>query len=123
MGRRFDVKPPRVRSASCELHEYSRQTVQISYEILEVSRRLSGMSGMGVVCAALRHIADDAQGEAHLLEKLSDAGGRISSLYDRTENNITINGEKSRQKFPIHRIAVWSFSGRENPLFGIKILG
>lgn len=122
MGRRFDVKPPRVRSASYELHEYSRQTEQVSYEILEVSRRLGGMTGMGGVCAVLRHIADDAQGEAHLLEKLSDAGGRISSLYDRTENNITINGEKCRQKFPIHRIAAWGFSRRENTLFGIKIL-
>lgn len=122
MGRRFDVKPQRLRSASYELHGYSKQAVQISYEILEVSGRLSGMTGMSGVCAALKHIADDVQDEARLLEKLSDCGNRISSLYDRTENNITINGEKSRQKFPIHRIAAWNISGRGNALFGLKIL-
>lgn len=121
MGRRFDVKPPRLQNASYELHGYSKQTVQTGYEILEVSRRLRGMTGMDGVCAVLRQIADDAAVEAGLLKKLSDAAVRISGLYDRTENNITINGEKGRQKFPVHRIAVWNFSGRKDDLLGIRI--
>lgn len=122
MGRRFNVKPPRLRSASVEIHGYSRQVVQISYGILDVARSLGGMSGMAEVCRTLKHILEDTAKEAGLLSGLSDAAGRISTIYDKTENNISINGEKSRQKFPVHRIAAWNFSGSLTVLPGIRIL-
>ena len=121
MGRRFNVKPPRLRSASVEIHEHSRQVVQVSYEILDVSRSLGGMSGMGSVCQTLRQISEDAGNEADLLGRLSDTVVRIGALYDKTENNICINGEKSRQKFPVHKIAAWR-SSSQTVLPGIKIL-
>lgn len=122
MGRRFNVKPPRLRSASVEIHEHSRQARQISYEVLDVARSLRGMSGMDGVCRALRQIAEDAEREADMLRVLSDATVRISALYDRTENNISINGEKSRQKFSVHGMAVWRLSNLGAAPFGIKIL-
>lgn len=111
MGGRFYVKPPRLRDASAEIHQYSRQVVQVSSEILDVARSLGGMSGMAGVCSALRRISEDARSEASLLAGISDAAVRVSAFYDKTENNILTNGEKSRQKFPVHKVAVWNNAG------------
>lgn len=122
MGRRFNVKPPRLRSTAVEIHGYSRQVVQVSYGIWDVARSLGGMSGMTEVCRILKHISGDVAREADLLGGLSDAAGRISTIYDKVENNITINGEKSRQRFPVHRVATWNVKGSQTVLHGIKIL-
>lgn len=122
MGRRFNVKPPRLRSIGVELHGYSRQAAQVSYGIWDVARSLGGMSGMADICRILRHISEDAAREADLLGGLSDAAGRISTLYNKTENNITINGEKSRQRFPVHRVAAWNTNDSQTVLYGIRIL-
>lgn len=122
MGRRFNVKPPRLQGASVEIHEYSRQMVQVSYEIAEIAKNLGGMSGMEGVCRALKQISEDAGTEADLLRGLSDSVVRIGAIYDKTENNISMNGEKSRQKFPVHRIAAWGFNRSGTALPGIRIL-
>lgn len=123
MGRRFNIKPPRLKGASAEIHAYSRQTVEVSYEVLDIARSLGGMSGMDGVCRALRQISEDTRNEADLLRGMSDTAVRISVLYDKTENNISINAEKSRQKFPVHRVAAWSGRGSVNVPFEIRITG
>ena len=107
MGRRFNVRPPRLRSASEEIYGYSRQAVQVSNEILDISRRLGNMSGMGEVCRCLKQLSEDAGKEAGVLRAASDATVRIGTLYDKSENNIFVNGDKSRQKFPLHKVTVW----------------
>lgn len=122
MGRRFNVRPPRLRSASEEIYGYSRQAVQVSNEILDISRRLGNMSGMGEVCRCLKQLSEDAGKEAGVLRAASDAAVRISALYDKFENNIFVNGEKSRQKFPLHKVTVWSAERPWKNPFEIRII-
>ncbi len=122
MGTRFDIKPARVREAHYEIDSYSKSVEQVGYEVLEISKRLRGMSGMDKVCIALRHISEDAHMEAASLAKVSAAAAQISALYDRTEDNITINGEKCRQRFAMHTVVAFATSSFPKFPFEIKIL-
>lgn len=107
MGRRFGIRPPRLRSASDEMHGQAGQAGQISVEILETSRILKRMSGMEEACWLLGRVSEEVQQEADLTGRMSDAALRVSLAYDKTENEISIHGERGRQKFPVHRVAAW----------------
>ena len=120
MGRRFGIKPSRLRSASDDMHGQSRQAAQVGYEILEISRILRGMSGMEEVCWLLGRISAEVGQEADLVGRMSDSALRISLAYDKTENEVSIHGERGRQKFPVHRITAWKQGGTQVGLTWLK---
>lgn len=110
MGRRFDVRPPRLRSASDECCRQSGEANRIAYEVQEIEKRLKGMSDMDEVCRRLRRISDDITHEASLLSGYAQAALEISSIYDKSEENIRANACRELRKYPVRRVAGWDIA-------------
>ena len=122
MGRRFRIKPERLRSAAGEIHEQSVLAVKVSEEILDVTQGFKGMPQMQEVCQALRKISEETRYESALLQGVSNSASRIGMAYDKTESDIYSYAEKSRRLFSRHKVSGWRYAKPQINQYWFRLL-
>ncbi|MBQ9438652.1 MAG: hypothetical protein IJU50_10015 [Lachnospiraceae bacterium] len=100
MRTRFEVKSQVLRRAASDQEQYSARLRRANAEAMDIRQMLMRMSAMHGVCQSIKAIADALNEEGNSFKRLSNATGEIASRYERCEEAVAQQGERSAYSYP-----------------------